>query len=201
MGGMSWSEILGFVAGLASVWLYARQNVWAWPTGIANSAFWLILFFGQRLYLDASLQVVYLVLGVLGWVWWVRGQRTGAGREPLRVVRTPRAEAAVLAATGTAATAGLWWLMQRVGDSAPLPDSATTVLSLVAQYLLTRKRFGTWWCWITVDVANVMLYAYKHLYLTAALQPLFIALCIIGLRAWRASLQSSVEEPVPAVAG
>src|SRR6185503_17625806 len=62
-GFVSWSEILGFVAGVASVWLYVKQNVWAWPTGIANSLFWLILFAGERLYLDASLQVVYVGLG------------------------------------------------------------------------------------------------------------------------------------------
>ena len=46
---MSWSEILGFVAGALSVWLYVRQSVWAWPTGIANSVFWLILFASSRL--------------------------------------------------------------------------------------------------------------------------------------------------------
>jgi nicotinamide mononucleotide transporter len=72
MSRMSWSEILGFVAGVACVWLYVRQSVWAWPTGIANSAFWLILFASERLFLDSALQVVYIVLGIIGWVFWSR---------------------------------------------------------------------------------------------------------------------------------
>jgi len=84
--------------------------------------------------------------------------------------------------------------MVRVDDAAPLPDAATTVVSLIAQYMLTRKLLANWWLWISVDVA---LYVAKHLYLTAALQPLFIALCVAGLRSWRAA-QRTAETPVVA---
>ncbi|MFC7479675.1 nicotinamide riboside transporter PnuC [Luedemannella flava] len=193
---MSWSEIAGFVAGALSVWLYARQNVWAWPTGIANSAFWLVLFWDTGLYLDASLQVVYIVLGAAGWYWWLRGGRR-VGRAELPVSRTRPVEAGILAAVGVAATGVLWWLMVRVDDAAPLPDAATTVISLIAQYMLTRKLLGSWYLWIAVDVAYVALYTYKELYLTAALQPLFIVMCVIGLRGWRASLRAA-EAPLTA---
>jgi nicotinamide mononucleotide transporter len=155
---------------------------------------------GERLYLDASLQIVYLVLGAAGWYWWLRG---GAGRAELPVSRTRRAEAVVLAVVGVAATGLLWWLMVRVDDAAPLPDAVTTVVSLIAQYMLTRKLLGSWYLWIAVDVAYVALYVYKELYLTAALQPLFIVMCVIGLRGWRASLraaEATQPEPEPAVA-
>lgn len=47
---------------------------------------------------------------------------------------------------------------------------------------------ANWWVWITVDVLYVGMYGAQHLYLTAALQPLLIALCVAGLRSWRASL-------------
>jgi len=182
---MSWTEALGFATGAVSVWLYVRQNVWAWPTGIANSAFWLVLFWGSRLYLDAGLQIVYIGLGVWGWYWWLRGGERG-GR--LHVSRTPRAEAWLLVGIGILATLGLWWAMVAVDDALPLPDAATTVVSLIAQYMLTRKLLANWWCWIAVDVAYVVMYASQHLYLTAALQPLFIAMCVVGLRQWRAEL-------------
>jgi len=194
---MSWSEILGFVAGALSVWLYVRQSVWAWPTGIANSVFWLILFAGSRLYLDASLQIVYIGLGIVGWVWWVRPRRE---QRELPVARTPSSQAVALGVIGVVATAGLWWLMVRVDDAAPLPDAATTVVSLIAQYMLTRKLLANWWLWISVDVAYVALYVAKHLYLTAALQPLFIALCVAGLRSWRVSMLTAEPPMAAAVA-
>ncbi len=192
---MSWSEVLGFVTGALCVWLYVRQNVWAWPTGIANSTFWLILFWTSRLYLDAGLQLVYIGLGCAGWYWWLRGgERPGQ----LRVRRVSRGEALVLLAIGVAATAALWAAMAAAGDAQPLPDSATTVVSLIAQYLLTRKLLASWWCWIAVDVAYVVMYANQHLYLTAALQPLFIAMCVAGLRQWRTSMSDTVPQPAPA---
>ena len=41
---MTWTEILGFVTGAASVWLAVRESVWNWLVGIANNVFFLILF-------------------------------------------------------------------------------------------------------------------------------------------------------------
>lgn len=183
---MSWTEVLGFVTGAVSVVLYVRQKVWAWPIGIANSFFWLLLFWQASLYLDSGLQVVYLVLGVLGWYWWLHGGEPG---EQLAVRRTRPREMAVLAAVGIVATAGLWWFDAEVAGSAlPFWDASTTVVSLLAQYMLTRKLLGNWWLWILVDVAYVGMYTWRELYLTAALQPLFIVLCIAGLRSWTRSL-------------
>jgi nicotinamide mononucleotide transporter len=185
---MSWTEIAGFLTGAASVWLYVRQNVWAWPIGIANSVFWLVLFWASRLYLDAGLQLVYIGLGLAGWYWWLRGGERG-GRLPVR--RTRGSEVLALAAIGVIGTLALWWAMVAASDALPLPDAATTVVSLIAQYMLTRKLLGNWWCWIAVDIAYIVMYASQHLYLTAALQPLFIAMCVAGWRRWRASLRNA----------
>jgi nicotinamide mononucleotide transporter len=198
---VSWSEIGGFVAGALSVLLYVRQSVWAWPVGIANSAFWLVLFWDTRLFLDAGLQAVYIGLGILGWVWWARGRRVkGERRGELPVRRTGQSLALVLVGIGLVATAVLWWSMEQVGDVAPLPDAATTVVSLIAQYMLTRKLLGSWWCWIAVDIAYIVLYVSKDLYLTAALQPLFIGLCVLGLRSWKADVSEAAVPRSAAVA-
>lgn len=191
---MTWSEVGGFIAGAVSVVLYVRQSVWAWPVGIANSAFWLVLFWDSRLFLDAGLQVVYIGLGIAGWLLWARGRRVEGERTgELPVRRASRRQALVLIGVGLVATAGLWWSMEQVGDVAPLPDAATTVVSLVAQYMLTRKLLENWWCWIAVDLAYIALYVTKDLYLTAALQPLFIGLCVVGLRSWTADMAQTGE--------
>jgi nicotinamide mononucleotide transporter len=187
---MSGWEIAGFVAGGVSVWLYVRQSIWSWPVGIINSGCWLVLFWSARLYLDAGLQIVYIGLGVFGWYVWLRGN--GGGRV-LPVSRLSLRDGVVLGALAVTATAGLWRAMAAAGDAAPLPDAATTVVSLLAQYLLTRKKLVSWWCWIAVDLAYIAIYSGQGLYLTAALQPMFIALCWLGLRQWRRSLHSTVD--------
>src|SRR5215475_4322706 len=70
---VSVAELLGFVTGAASVWLTVLGRISNFPVGIANSAFFLVLFLTARLYADSGLQVVYIVLGSAGWWQWLHG--------------------------------------------------------------------------------------------------------------------------------
>jgi nicotinamide mononucleotide transporter len=49
--------------------------------------------------------------------------------------------------------------------------------------------------WIAVNVASVALFAYKGLWLTVILYTLFIALSVVGWRAWQRRLPSSGSAP------
>jgi nicotinamide mononucleotide transporter len=85
-------------------------------------------------------------------------------------------------------------------SSVPFPDAATTVLSLVAQLLLTRKHVDTWPVWILgVNVPYMALYLSKGLALTAALQLVYVALSAMGWRRWLRDLRAgrSPVEPRP----
>jgi nicotinamide mononucleotide transporter len=181
-------EVLGFVSGALCVWLVARQNVWNWPIGIANNITFLVLFWTAGLYADSVLQLVYVGLAVYGWWAWLRG---GVAHTTLTVTRTTRSQWLVLGAAGVLGTVGLTVLLDTVTDSTvPLPDAVTTVLSLLATWGQARKKLESWWLWITADVIYVPLYAYKDLWLTAVLYVGFLALCVLGLRNWRASLRA-----------
>ena len=180
------TEVLGFVSGGWAVWLTVKQNIWNWPIGIANSAFYLVVFFQTRLYADMSLQAIYVALGFLGWYWWLRG---GPNRSVLNVSRTGPALAVVMGAILVASTWLMTSLLTRVNDSAPFWDALTTVLSLIAQFMLTRKLFENWFVWITADVIYVGLYIYKDLYLTSILYAIFLAMCVAGAIQWRRALQ------------
>ncbi len=175
------TEALGFVTGALCVYLVVRENVWNFPVGIANSAFFLVLFAGARLYGDAALQVVYIALGFQGWYLWLRG---GENRTPLRVERASRRLLAGVAAFVAAGTAALTLFFRHVNDSAPFLDAFTTALSLGAQYLLNRKAVENWLLWMTADVVYVYLYAARGLRLTAVLYFVLLCMCAAGLRGW-----------------
>jgi nicotinamide mononucleotide transporter len=74
-----------------------------------------------------------------------------------------------------------------IGDSAPFLDALTTVMSLAAQYLLTKKFIENWYIWLAVDVIYVGLYFSRGLYLTAVLYAIFFGMCLVGLKEWRAN--------------
>jgi nicotinamide mononucleotide transporter len=179
---LAMTEVLGFVTGGVCVWLVVRENVWNWPIGLANNVLFFILFLRGRLFADMGLQAVYFALGVYGWWHWLYG---GERRTELRISRALRAEWIGLAAAVPLATWGLREVLIAVQGAAPFWDSLTAVLSLAAQYLLTRKRIENWWLWIAADLIYVPLYGSRGLPLTAVLFAIFLVMCVTGLRAWR----------------
>jgi nicotinamide mononucleotide transporter len=178
-------EVFGFATGAACVLLVVDESVWNFPVGIANNALFAFLFLRSRLFGDMSLQVVYLILGAAGWWQWTHGRASGGA---LTVVRASRREMLALAVFTLTATPLLQVGLERVKGAAPFLDAVTTVLSLVAQWLLNRKRIDNWYVWIVVDVVYVYLYWQRHLPLTALLYALFIPMCVAGLVRWRAAL-------------
>lgn len=190
-----WTQILGFATGAACVLLAARRNVWTYPIGIANNLVFLAVFVPAGLYASAALQIVYLVLGVHGWLRWTRGVE----HDREYVARTPRRVAPWLVVAALAGTAVLTVVLTVFTDSqVALADAATTSASLVAQYMLNRKWIENWWVWIGVDVAFVALSIATGLWIIAALYALFVVLCVGGLRSWRRVERESTDAGIPA---
>jgi nicotinamide mononucleotide transporter len=73
------------------------------------------------------------------------------------------------------------------GVSLPYLDSGLASLSLVAQWMMTRKILENWILWIIADVVYVPMYIYKQLYPTAALYAVFLVLAVLGFVQWRRS--------------
>jgi len=180
------TEAWGFATGGICVWLVVREHVWNWPVGLANNLIFFVLFLQGRLYADMSLQVVYLGLGIYGWLNWIHG---GKNRTALKITRTTRTEWLVLAAAVPLGTWAMRAFLVKVNDASPLWDAATTVLSLEAQYLLCRKRFENWWFWIAADLIYIPMYASRALPLTAVLYAIFLAMCLTGVWQWSRTLK------------
>jgi len=177
---VTWAELLGFVTGIACVALAVAQRIETFPVGIANNAFFIVLFVDARLFADAGLQVVYVVLGFMGW--WVWAMRS---RGPLVVERASfRLLLGTTLAVG-AATLVLVPILRAAHGAAPGWDALTTSMSLGAQLLLNLKRLETWYVWIAVDVIYVPLYLSRDLNLTALVYVVFLGLCVMGWRQWR----------------
>jgi nicotinamide mononucleotide transporter len=184
---VSVAELLGFVTGAASVWLTVLARISNFPVGIANSAFFLVLFLSARLFADSGLQVVYIVLGFAGWWQWLRG---GPERTRLMVARSGWPLLACCVVFVALATWGLTVLLDAAHDIAPFWDALTTAISLAAQFLLNCKKVSNWAFWIAADLVYIPLYVVKRLDLTAVVYVLFLAMCLAGLSAWRRVLRS-----------
>ncbi|MGZ8379100.1 MAG: nicotinamide riboside transporter PnuC [Gemmatirosa sp.] len=180
---MSRLEILAAVVGAISVYLSGRQRLLAWPTAIVNVLLYAVVFHRAKLYADMGLQVVYAILSCYGWYEWKYG---GARRTPLPVTRAPARLWPLLLTLAALLTLLVGGGLARWTDaSIPYVDSALTAVSLVAQWMMTRKLLENWLVWIAVDVVYVPVFISRGLHVTAALYAVFLGLAIAGWIAWR----------------
>ena len=183
-------EAVGFTAGIASVWLMRVGSPWNWPVGIIYSGALAILFLRDRLWGDGSLMVVYILTGLVGWLWWTW---RGPGEVP-KIRRAKPGELAIGIVAGIAGAAAMYSTFVRTGNPAPALDAVTTALSLVGQWLLMRRAFENWIFWLVADAIYVPLYISRGFYPTAVLYAIFFVLAIFGYRDWRAKLEGSEHE-------
>ena len=178
-------EHIAVACGLANIYLTVRQNIWSWPIGVVMVSLYLYIFFNAKLYSDAGLQIFFLVMQFYGWYQWTRGPvKHATSLSP--VTRLSRRGWMLTSAGTVAGTAVLGTTMRRMTDAAlPYPDAFTTVLSVIAQFLLTRKILENWTLWIVADIVYIGVYTSKALYWTAGLYVVFLILSIQGYREWK----------------
>jgi nicotinamide mononucleotide transporter len=196
---MQWIEWVAAIAGAISVYLSARENILSWPTAIVNVTFYIVVFMKSGLYSDMGLQVVYLALSIYGWYQWLHG---GEHRARLRVSRATPIAWVIAFMVGVM----FWLTLARYvstlqGVAFPYLDAGLTTLSLVAQWMMTRKILENWVLWIIADIVYVPMYTVKHLYVTAGLYAVFLVLAIMGFVEWRRSYRRDHSRAVqPAIA-
>ncbi|MGI4863881.1 MAG: nicotinamide riboside transporter PnuC [Janthinobacterium lividum] len=187
-------EVAGVVTGIICVWLAARSNIWNFPVAIVSCGFYLLVFTRSRLYSDAGLQLAFIGLAIYGWWAWLRRQRQDATPGPhpeaaepatLPITRTSAGLWTVLGGAGLVYALGAGYLFTRYTDAAlPYYDSATTAVSLVAQYQLSRRKLENWGLWIAVDVVYVGMYWHRGLALTSLLYAVYLGLASYGGWEW-----------------
>jgi len=180
---LEWAAV---VTGFACVWLAARESIWNFPVALVSCLLYVFVYFRAQLYADCNLQGLFIALSLYGWYEWLYG---GRGQTELGITRTTGREWLAGALFAAVFTPGFGYYLRPHTDAAlPYLDSFTTAGSIVAQYLLTRKRLENWLLWLLVDLIYVPVLWYKQLYPTSLLYALYLALAAYGYWQWRRDL-------------
>ena len=184
---MTWIEGIAAISGLLCVWLTVRQNILCWPTGLIQVILYIGVFYHARLYSDLILHVIYVIVQVYGWYHWLYG---GREQTELKVTVLSVPSLVTWAILGVVAIIPWGYLMATFTDAAaPYADAYVVVMSLIAQWLMARKRLESWYFWIAVDVVAIAVYGYKDLFITVGLYAIFLAFAILGYFQWRQTVE------------
>ncbi|WP_275297265.1 nicotinamide riboside transporter PnuC [Shewanella electrica] len=210
---MSWIEAVATVFGLLCIWLASQEKTINYPFGLINVTLFAVIFFQIQLYGLLLLQLFFFCANVYGWYAWTHPSAAG---KPLQVRWLSRRQLLVIVALAlvgigllalyidpvfaTLATCSVDLLNllganldmpQLQPDEFPLWDAMITVLSLIAQVLMTRKFVENWMLWVLVNIVSVGVYAAQGVYAMAIEYAILTFIAANGTREWIATAKAN----------
>ena len=193
-------DVVGSVAGIAGVLcvvLVAKGNIWNYLFGIINVSMYAYISYKAARYGDAALNALYYVpMQFIGWWQWRKrgaamSQADADGRSMQVKARRFTWNQRILLALGCAVgVIAVGYVLKHFGDPQPFKDSATTVLSIVAQALMALAFMEQWVLWIITNVISVIMWCIcvargeAHAAVMVIMWVFYLLNSLNGLRVW-----------------
>jgi nicotinamide mononucleotide transporter len=200
-------DTLGFitaVTGILNLVLCAKGYIWNYFFGIIYNAIYVYISWKSRLYADSALYLLYyLPMQFIGWINWAKNQNQESG--VVNVVHLTRKAALILLAVSAVLIPAFAWLLSQpfIGDSQPWLDATTTVVSIVAMYMMVKAFAEQWILWILIDGVQVVKWTIatvrgeEHAALMLVMFAFFLANAIYGLIQWNGLAKQASAQPRP----
>ena len=193
-------DVIGSLAGITGVLcvvLVAKGSIWNYAFGLVNVSLYAWISYKAALYGDAGLNALYyLPMQFIGWWQWRKrgaavseAEAAGEGVQ-VKARRLDLKQRIFLALGGFVAVALIGFLLKHLGDPQPFKDSATTVLSIVAQALMALAFMEQWALWIITNVISVVMWGVcvargeAHAGVMVIMWTFYLLNSINGLRVW-----------------
>ena len=181
-------EYIAVVAGIISVWLSKKENIYVFPIGLINTVIYIFLSLDQSLFGEASVNLYYTIMSIYGWMIW--NKRDKRRHRMVRVTQSTKSEwamhTAFFAAFYAAIFFSLTYLKANFAPGAiPWADAFASATAFTAMWLMTKKKVESWYWWIATNIASIPLYFVKHFVLTSAYYCILLVLAYMGLQEWK----------------
>ena len=179
----NWFEIVAALLAIAYLLLAMRQDSRCWIAWILSSLMYLFVMYSAGLYMEAGLQIFYLLMGFYGLYQW---QYKLANNEALKIKVWPITTHMMCLTTLFLLVLTSGYILSNNTDAAsPYIDAFTTWGAIIASYMVAKKILENWIYWFVVDFVSVFLFISRELYPTALLFCLYLILVIFGYRSWK----------------
>ena len=179
----NWFEIVAALLAIAYLLLAMRQDARCWIAWIISSLMYLFVMYSAGLYMEAGLQIFYLLMGFYGLYQW---QYKLANNEALKIKVWPiTTHMMCLTALFLVVITSGNILSNNTDAASPYIDAFTTWGAIIASYMVAKKILENWIYWFVIDFVSVFLFVSRELYPTALLFCLYLVLVIIGYRSWK----------------
>jgi nicotinamide mononucleotide transporter len=188
-------EWVGTFAGLTGVYLSIKEKTLAWPFFILCYSVYTYLSFSASLYAAMILNACFIPVSCYGWWKWGlpsdRPSTEAEENQPLRISRMAPHVIVIILIISIGGTAVLGYLLSCYTEGAiPYLDAFATILSFLAQWMLSRKYIENWIAWLLADLAFILLWAIQGYWVTVVMFLVFTGMAIVGWISWRRELRN-----------
>lgn len=185
-------ELAAVLLSLIYLFFSIRENPISWIFGFVSSAMYIYVFYQAKFYAEVSLNSYYLFVSVYGWLNWHRKASTSSTDNlPITTITGSKAIAEYLVAIVAVFLVYYFVLTYLTDSTIVVADSTVGALSVVATFMLARKKIENWIVWIVVDAFATILYITKGMYLTSVLYAVFTVMAVVGYRQWLKAMKET----------
>ena len=176
----NWSiiESAAVLFSIIYVILAAKQNIWCWAYASISVILYIYICFTAQLLPETGLQIFYLFMAAYGYYNWKKLEEFG-------IIQWSASKHLLLILFGAISTFLIgFYFTTYTSAKMPIIDSFTTVFSIIATYMITKKVLGNWLYWIVINLVSIHLYFSRDLHLTSLLFMMYTIIAIFGYFSW-----------------
>jgi nicotinamide mononucleotide transporter len=147
-----------------------------------------IVFLDQKLLGSAALNIYLIPTLIYGWFIWGKDEET----KPVTRLDISRAFPIYILVTGIV-YGGAVFIIEKLGGELAGLDAMILFGSILAQFLLDRKKLETWFVWMIVNVISIYVYFNAGLYLLTLQFVYFLFNAILGYNKWKSTTEGKPE--------
>lgn len=182
-------ELFAALATLLCVWLTSKVNIFSWPVGLIGILLYSYIFYTTKLYADLCLQTFFLGQTIYGWYNWSHNKHENI----IEIGRMNKHELITsIFLFLFISTLFSFIFSNYTKASLPYVDSHLSAVCISATYLLSKRKYESWFLWIYADCIYVFLFLYKGLYISSVLYFILFFIAIKGLITWKKQLDEKI---------
>ncbi|MDO7750671.1 MAG: nicotinamide riboside transporter PnuC [SAR86 cluster bacterium] len=178
----NWLESTAVIFAILYLILAVKQNILCWTAGIISSVLYFFIMQKAGLYMEAYLQVFYVVMGIYGWSQWSASNASN----PIFIVNTwSKYQHMITISIILVLSLLSGFLMERYTDAAlPFLDALVSWGAVVATYMVAKKLLENWIYWFVIDATSIFLFIERGLWLSAVLFATYLVIIFFGYQSW-----------------
>lgn len=186
-------DVVGMTAsitGVVCVVLVAKRSMLNYLFGVINVSLYAYISYKSQLYGDAALNAFYyLPMQFIGWISWSRKTQEG-DKSRVEAKRMSNRQRLIWALASLCLVTIVGFILKYLNDPQPFKDAATTVLSVIAMYLMVKAYAEQWFIWVVVNIISVIMWVIAtlrgdaHAMLMVFMWLFYLANSLNGLVTW-----------------